>query len=238
MTLHLGGTLGQGIFFLFIIFFLKTTFFNVLAHGVYSKNFPSGTGVPLLQKSWDIGLSGADIFSYQSIAIYYFHQHSSNLAIIELNQGKHSEHLQIIRGRWQEIIVPFIQDSPFYFVATHSQCFVKVKFPSVMEFFLLCFKQVLQNIFPPCSLRQACFVCQSAIFPTQGLAFGFFDLSLPDSLHSCRSFSNSLSLFVSSRIFVGSSACPSSTLFKEAVELLIILNRNLLCFNFVAMLKA
>ena len=85
MTLHLGGTLGQGIFFLFIIFFFKTTFFNVLAHGVYSRNFPSGTGVPLLQKSWDIGLSGADIFSYQSIAIYYFHQHSSNLAIIELN---------------------------------------------------------------------------------------------------------------------------------------------------------
>ena len=43
---------------------------------------------------------------------------------------------------------------------------------------------------------------------------------------------------MSSRIFAGSSACPSSTLFKEAVELLIILNRNLLCFNFVAMLKA
>ena len=85
MTVHLGGTLGQGIFFLFIIFFFKTTFFYVLAHGVYSRTFPSGTGVPLLQKSWDIGLSGEDIFSYQSIAIYYFHQHSSNLAIIELN---------------------------------------------------------------------------------------------------------------------------------------------------------
>ena len=28
MTLHLGGTLGQGIFFLFIIFFLKPHFFT------------------------------------------------------------------------------------------------------------------------------------------------------------------------------------------------------------------
>ena len=106
-----------------------------------------------------------------------------------------------------------------------------------MELFLLYFKQVLQNIFPPCSLSQACFVCQSAIFPTQGLAFAFFDLSLPDLLHSCHSFSNSLSLSVSSRIFAGSSVCPSSTSRKEAAELLI-MNRNLLCFNFVAMLKA
>ena len=59
-------------------------------------------------------------------------------------------------------------------------------------------------------------------FSNSRFSFCFFDLSLRDSLHSCRSFSNSLSLSVSySRIFAGSSACPSSTLFKEAVELLI-----------------
>ena len=59
-------------------------------------------------------------------------------------------------------------------------------------------------------------------FSNSRFSFCFFDLSLRDSLHSCRSFSNSLSLSVSySRIFAGSSGCPSSTLFKEAVELLI-----------------
>ena len=63
----------------------------------------SGTGVPLLKKLgtsdyWEetfckihgqLGININIIFcwlsSYQSIAIYYFHQHSSNLAIIELN---------------------------------------------------------------------------------------------------------------------------------------------------------
>ena len=51
MTLHLGGTLGQGIFFLFIVFFFfQTTFFYVLAHGVYSRNFPKWDRCPLALK--------------------------------------------------------------------------------------------------------------------------------------------------------------------------------------------
>ena len=55
----------------------------------------------------------------------------------------------------------------------------------------------------------------------RGLALPCFDLGLLNSLHSCRSFSNSLSLSMASGIFAGSSACPSSTSFEEAVELLI-----------------
>ena len=55
----------------------------------------------------------------------------------------------------------------------------------------------------------------------RGLALAFFDLGSLDLPRSCRSFSNSLLLSMASGIFAGLSACPSSTSFEEAVELLI-----------------
>ena len=120
-------------------------------------------------------------------------------------------------------------DSPFYFVAAHSQCSVKVKFPSVMEFFLLCFKQVLQNIFPPCSLSQTWLKVWFLPSLTSVCPIYFILAVLSLTLYHC--------LCLPEYYFAGSSVCPSLTSCKEAAELLI-KNRNLLCFNFVAMLKA
>ena len=49
MTLHLGGTLGQGIFFLFIVFFFfKPHFFMYWLTVFILEIIQSGTGVPLL----------------------------------------------------------------------------------------------------------------------------------------------------------------------------------------------
>ena len=50
MTFHLGGTLGQGIFFPFfrLFFFFKPHFFTYRLMVFILEIFQSGTGVPLL----------------------------------------------------------------------------------------------------------------------------------------------------------------------------------------------
>ena len=105
--------------------------------------------------------------------------------------------------------------------------------------FLLCFKRVLQNISPPGYIEaryvlfanQWVFQLEVWLLPSLILVYliHFVLAVLSLTLYCC--------LWLPEYMFAGSSAGPSSTSFKEAVALLI-MKCNLLCFNFVAMLKA